>query len=365
MDSLPPQIQTFLQLAGGSNIDYTSVLLLHDLTRSCKQLKRTVEDELKLIKYVLQNPSLITEQIKDFTVFDFFYDKAIKTPQDNTRYQFWSETLTTIMDQVTKLEHKDVIIYNKKYFYGLQSNARNHNELFKFMTAFTDFDMGDLDFLVYSIVARDELEKLRILSNIVSFDPHTVPAIFDTALKFGRHRIIEYLVNDYKLNPNDFGKVIDLVNYKHSHRYVYYCIGLRSYFNDPQIHGSEQDYKKAIELILTKGKYNHPVTLKTLTVWSDTARDRQYQWDNIDFKEIVDILRPKLKEPIPLDHDFGSFNEIVFGKEWSQRSSIIGYCQKLEHRLEIMEDKYNALLRHCQGQRNELSDNTDIDIDPF
>lgn len=53
-----------------------------------------------------------------------------------------------------------------------------------------EFNMGDPEFLVYSIIARGEIGKLKILANLYVIEDY--PAVLDVAFRYGRNAIIKY-----------------------------------------------------------------------------------------------------------------------------------------------------------------------------
>lgn len=333
---LPPKIAKFIELAGGSHLYYKNPTFYYDLLTS----KRGVNKPL--VTYILENSEIITSSLKSCTIFDFFFDKVVKERSSISEYEFWLLSLLKIIKLLFTDESYRDIVCNKIYIHKLQSGMRNHTDLFKCLIDF-DFEPGEVDMLVYSVIARDELDKLMVLSD--KYPVAKFGAIFDTALRFGRFRIINYLINDLDLDPNDYGTILNLSNYIENHRYLYYTAALSrsiiTFGNNHSIYGSKQDYVIAIKKILET--YNHRVSLSTLDKWREIADSKIYDWEVIDFAGIVEILRPYVHEGIPLSHDFGKWNKDVFGKEWSNREHIIDYVKHLEEELAELREKYDIL----------------------
>lgn len=346
---LPLKIQQFVKLAGGDPSGaLTNSLFYFDLVNSFRT-RRTQEQEEKLLAYTMLNPEIITMKMKDHMVFEFFYDRATKVTHTPKMYDFWQSALVRIINALQDLENSGDVLDDHTYLYRLQSGIMNHTSLFKYMITEGNFSLGEPDFLVYSIVARGELDKLRILSDVFDLDDiEMFPAIYDVAIKHGRSEIIKYLRFHIGLDLTKYGKVIELENYPTTHKFMFYQTGLYVIESrDTPIIGSKQNYIDTIKRVMEV--YQHPITIKTLDCWADVTRSKTFAWDTLCFKEIVDTLRPFIKESIPLSHDFKEFNTDVFGKEWSDRACIIEYCKGLESRYTLLEQRYNALCAQLTG----------------
>lgn len=327
------KMKQFLTLAGvNPECTQSDRLFYFDLT-SLSRYKRGLREEQELLKYVVANPQIIQMKITDdHTVFDFYFDCAIKVVR-HTHSDFWKNALITI---IGLLPDDTDIMHNHSYIYRLQSGINNHNEIFKYMIECSNFTVADMCFLVYSIIARGELEKLRILGGVVELE--VFPAIFDVALKHGRYEILWYLIDELEIDITKYGKVLDLPLYPTTHKLMFYRNDLSSIGNtDVPIIESKQNYEESLKTIMKT--YTHQITINTLDAWAEVVRTKLFAWDVIDFKTIVEVLRPCMTEPIPLSHDFKEFNSIVFGREWSDRACIIEYCKNLEDRCIRLENR--------------------------
>lgn len=335
---LPSKIVQFIKLAGGDHLSFNSSIFFYDLVASFHP-KRTIEQEKELVSFIEQNPEILTYKLKKNLVFDYFFDKVTKVSHSIKLYDFWLSSLIRIIDLLKDIDAED-ILQNKTYIYRVQSNIHNHTELFDYILNYTDFYVDDPEYLTYSIIARDELNKLKILEKI--FNIAEFKGVFDVALRFGRIRIVKYLKYTLKLDINDYGHILEFENYTPNYRYVYYKTGLNQLSTNAAIIGSQQNYVDSIKRILES--YEHKVTVATLDIWADLARSKVNKWDKINFKEVVDVFRPYIHSSIPLSHDFKEFNYDVFGKEWSDRKCIIEYCKQLENQLDDLQQKHDYLL---------------------
>jgi len=340
---LPPKITQFIKLAGGDPASVNSGIFFFELVSSFKP-KRTLEKEMELINYVKKNPELLTMHICKDLVFDFFFDKLTKVSHSVKIYDFWLSALIDMIEIVKTLDDAEYIFENKTYIYRVQSGIQNHDKLFDYLINYTDFVIDDPEYLVYSIIARGELEKLKILNKQIDISNYI--GIYDVAVKYGRSVLVRYMRFNLNIDPTEYGKILDFANYTPNHRYIYYKTGLASFANSNagNIINAKQDYPAAVNNILDVYKY--PVTIETLDIWADVARSKRsvYKWDHLDFGQIVEVFRPYLAQSIPLSHDFGDYNYEVFGREWSDRKCIIEYCMRLEDQNEELQEKYNLLL---------------------
>jgi len=110
----------------------------------------------------------------------------------------------------------------------------------------------------------------------------------------------------------------------------------------PKIIEGKQDYVRSLQMILKY--YSYPITISTIETWCEVIKSKRYRWDSVNFKDILELLRPHMEKAIPLTHDFGQFNEDVFGFEWSDRKCIIEQYLHLQSQYECLRDQYNTLL---------------------
>ena len=358
IDCLPAKIRKFLELAGGDKLSYNSTLFFYDLVTKF-QPKRTLEQETELVNFAIKNPEILTTRIKRSLLFDFFFDKVTKVSHSIKLYEFWLNSLISVIEALGEIDSEEIYL-DKTYIYRIQSGIQNHNDLFEYLVTKSRFYLEDPEFLTYSVVARGELKKFKILSKI--YDVSEFKALFAVALRWGRSKIIKYIRNTLELDLSQYGRVLEFENYKHSHRYVYYRTELSQLGNnDGSVINSQQDYGEAISKVLEV--YTYEVTVNTLDIWAELVRGKHYKWDKVNYKEAVELFRPYMKRSIPLSHDFGEFNYDVFGREWSDRGCIIEYCKQLEDMNEELQQKHSYLLR----QYNNLIGKTvnDYEIDEY
>ena len=303
----------------------------------------TSEQSGRLFHYVRNNPSIIHELIKGRPIFDYFYEKAIsdKTPAGT----HWADYVVKIVEHMGPTGN--AIRCNRSYILRLQGTHRTHSRLFRLLLEH-NFDMGDEEFLVYSIVARGELSKLRSLASLYIIEEY--PALFDVALRYGRADIIKYFIQELGLDINSYGKVPDFANYTDDYKYIYYRDRLPpdslAVQHSPRISGATQDYTAALELVLQH--YKGDITICTLDRWCELFRTKIYDWDTFDAGVLLNLLKARLTDPVPLTHDFGVYNRYIFGSEWSDRAPLIEYCLSLESRYNDLLERYNLLAGRLQ-----------------
>lgn len=364
---LPSKVTKFIELAGGHTSNYQNPLFFGDLITSSFR-KRTREQDMQLVDYVRMNRELLIVHIKGSPIFDYFFGKTIQLSQTAKDYEFWLSVLFEMILLLRQMligdENRTVLgaadIFNdRSYIYRLQSTVFNHYELFRFLIA-AGFDIGEEKFLVYSIISRGEVDKLKSLEPLINLKTTAVTrfqGVFATALKFGRHEVIDYLTVQLKLSPDSpaFGRVLDLEHYEDNPKYVFYRAFSAVLPNlETPIIGAKQNYREAFRKLLGFGG---SITLSTLDLWTATASSKVYSWDNLSFKDVFEVLLPHLKEHIPISHDFGEFNSIVFGREWSDRLCLIERCLQLETQVFELENKNNFLL-------SRLAKDTQLEFDP-
>lgn len=303
------------------------------------------------LDFVLGHPEVLVGKINNHLVFDYFYEKVINDRFHPKQAAKWMTVMTEVVKLVNDVSNPSIIKGNKLYVLRLQSTCKTMTKLFSLLIE-EDFDMGDPEFLVYSIIARGELSKLEVLSAHYVIEDY--PGVMDVALRFGRHQVIQYFVDTLKQNIRYYGKIVDFENYKDSPRYLYYrehIVNDNSFRHKPIVGASKQDYPKAVRLVLEQ--YDYPITCKTIEIWCEFIRGKEYVWDCVNASETLPLLLDKVSKCIPLTKDFGEFNIVVFGKEWSDRVCLIEHCMGLERRLEEVTARYEVTLsklRHLQRQ---------------
>jgi hypothetical protein len=294
----------------------------------------------KELAFVTLHPEVLTRKIKYNLVFDYFYEKVVGDKCHPSFSAQWQDILITVVQLLDLVPNANIIKQNKKYMLKLQSTCRTLIKIFQVLVQ-EDFDMGDPEFLVYSIISRGELHKLEILCQQYVIEDY--PGVLDVAMRFGRHIIIKYFINTLNLDIQYYGKILDFENYKDNHRYLYYrehIVHDSTFRHKPIVGASKQDYQTSLNLILDK--YVYPITTHTIDKWCELIRSKEYIWDHIN-TEVLLVLLKKVDVNIPLTHDFKEFNSIIFGKEWSDRKCLIEYCMNLEKKIESMTDRYELI----------------------
>ena len=337
MDELPAKIIQFIELAGGNCQNYNNILFFMEIVHAKSGKNET------LVEFTCQNPEIITEKVKNNIVFDYFFEKIVQFRDNVDIYDFWLTSLLKVLSESLKDDDNiDVIMCNPMYINKLQSSNRSHTMLFQ---TFIDcnFEMGDPKLLAYSLVARGELDKLKILRSAIPVEKYK--GIMAAAVKYGRYEIVDYLLT-VNSDIDYYGRILDLEYFEDDPKYMYYhttstVLSLIT-MDMPPIIEAKQDYARTLDLILEQ--YAQPITTDTLSVWCTVVRNRMFEWDMVNFAEILDILRPQIDKPIPLVLDFGEFNSDVFGFEWSDRKCIIEQYMHVQSQLDNLREQYNILL---------------------
>ncbi len=349
-----PKIKEFMVLAGTKmDIDINTIIdnKFYDRLLKCK-----TGINQALIDFIITNPDVLCFRMKQHNIFDYFYDKVVIMPTSLSEYNFWLSSLFKIIDLVIDIIDKqdpnivtemNDIPNNPKYIRMLQSGIKNHNSLFEKLLSY-DFMMTDCVSLTYSIIARGEIQKLKVLYSLYNIEK--IPGIFAYALRYGRIEILRFLIDDIGLNINDslYGNILSLEYFNETIKEIYYCIDIKDCKFKSRVLLSIQDYNASFEKVLDNLKQeNINVTIKTIEIWRDVVKYKKYCWDNINFEMVVSKIRPYIKFTIPLTHDFGSeYNQVIFGEKWSNRKYIVEYCIELEKSLNDLQSRYNELDRH-------------------
>lgn len=308
------------------------------------------------LQYVKEHPEILTMRLKHHLVFDYFYEKVVQDRCLPTQSGQWQDVLLTVISLLNTVPDRDVVKHNKKYLLRLQGTCRTLTKIFSALVA-DEFEMGDPEFLVYSIIARGELTKLEILGKLYVIEDY--PAVLDVALRYGRYAIIKWFKTALALDIKFFGKILDFENYKDNQRYIYYRehIAHDDTFRHKAIIGaSKQDYVQSLKLILVE--YDYPITCHTIDSWCDLIRSKEFVWDRINPNDVLPLLLSRLDQPMPLTRDFGEFNTLVFGHEWSDRLCLIEHCLDLQKRLEEAEarrDIIESRYRHLQQKYDTIT----------
>jgi len=306
----------------------------------------------------------LTLKINNHTVFDLFYEKVLRERYHPSHAKNWHTSLETAIELVDKISDGDILKDDKKYVLRLQSVSRTLTKIFDLLVS-AEFDMGDPEFLVYSIISRGELCKLKILGSLYVIEDY--PAVLDVALRYGRHNIIQYFKDTLELDFTYYGKIMDFENYKDNPRYMYYKehIDADDASKKAVIAGAtKQDYVASVKLILSD--YQYPITLNTIDKWCELIKSKEYLWDKINSYEIIPLLVAKLEGELPLSHDFGEFNYLIFGSKWSDRTCLVEHCLNLQRKLEaqaIRQEVLESQLKHLQLKYESIKSNKYRSID--
>ena len=161
------------------------------------------------LSFIKKHPDILPMKIKNSTVFDFFYEKAVYNICQPKDIDSWNDVLAEVITQLNLIKNGGIIKFNKKYILKLQSTSRSLTDIFGLLVT-DEFEMGDPELLVYSIIARGELSKLQILSNLYVIEDY--PGVLDVALRYGRYTIINYFLDTLKLDIQYYGKIMDFEN---------------------------------------------------------------------------------------------------------------------------------------------------------
>lgn len=295
-----------------------------------------------IMDFVAQHPEVLVRKLRNNLVFDFFYEKVILDKCHPVHSDRWQNHLIECIKLLDLTPCPDIIKRNKIYMLKLQSTYRTLIKIFTCMVN-QDFDMGDPEFLVYSIIARGELDKLKVLCSTYVIEDY--PAVLDVALRFGRHSIIDYFIHTLHLEVKFYGKIVDFENYKDNCRYLYYREHISQDYmikHKPIVGASRQNYAASLSYILKD--YDYTITHRTIQTWCDLIRAKEYLWDKVNPAEVLTLLLDRVETPVPLSMDFKEFNDVIFGREWSDRTYLIKYCKDLQAKLDDITDRYNVVL---------------------
>lgn len=321
-----------------------------------------------IINLVSENPMILVANLdKTHVVYDYFFDYVLQGKGHPTHMSTWYTYLIEVSKMLSGVGSRgDIIKSDKRYILNLQHNSENYNMLFETLID-NYFEVGDFDFLLHSVIARGEMFKLKILCD--TYDSiEEYMGLIDVALRFGRHNVLQYLLYEVEM-ANEFeqyGNVMEFANYEDNPRYIYYhqTIG-KKFENYGPIAGSSQDYTKCVEEIMSLYKYG--ITVKTLDSWCETARHKMHQsytWDRIPNDTII-LVKNYISLPVPMNYDFGEFNSVIFGNDWSNRSYLVSQyidlqnqhqklmerCNKLEYRYRQLRDRNEYLEQRQKRQR--------------
>lgn len=308
-------------------------------------------------EYIKQHPEVLTMKLPGHhhLIFDIFYEKVLNSKYHPKDSHSWEQALTTAVKLVSESNDSDLIKHNKKYILRLQGTNRNLTKIFDLLVT-EEFDMGDPEFLVYSIIARGEIGKLKLLSSLYVIEDYI--GVLDVALRFGRSSILKYFKNTLNLDFNIYGKVLNFENYKDSPRYLYYKEHIAqddTLRQKPIIGASKQDYLESVQIVLKN--YAYTVTTYTIKKWCELIKEKEFLWDKVNANEILPLLLSHCTDTIPMTYDFDDFNHIIFGDEWSSRKCLVQHCLNLQKQLEESQARTETIesrYRHLQSKYDEI-----------
>lgn len=326
------RVHNFIMLTNHT-IDVEDRNLFWNMTNSVNS------DSLKEFSYISEHPEILTMKLgKHHTVFDYFYDIAVYDRCHPSNSLKWQKTLGNIVQLVGTINDGHTLKNNRKYVLRLQGSTRSFTDIFS-QLVHEEFDMGDPEFLVYSIIARGELEKLEIMSSLYVIEDY--PGVLDVALRYGRNKVLQYFKEKLKLDFSYYGKILDFENYVDNPRYLIYSEQIardETLRKSGQFISKASHYLDSIKLILET--YPHPITCRTVEKWCELTKTN----DVDNSSDIIMLLVSKLNEPPPLTYDFGSFNSLIHGTDWNDRSYLIERCLYLQNKLEEQEYRYQEIL---------------------
>jgi hypothetical protein len=309
----------------------------------------------ELLAVVRRHPEILTERIHGdtLTVFDYFYEKITRNKVSKEHLDVWLKNFEEIICKLTG-PCSAAITNCKYYLLNLQSGHLDHTDMFKILFD-NDFELGDPEKLIYMLIARGEIEKLKHVAEVYVIEDYI--SIFDVALRFGRYDVIRFLLTDMDLNLEMFGKVLDFENYEQlKDKMDLDCVYYQKVETDEAlkpVKGS-QDYILAMEDVLRN--YHYPVTIRTLELWCDFIREKRFPWDKVDYS-VLSMIKDKIQESIPSSHDFGRFNAIIFGQDSSDRSQLVEQNLILKERLFELQMRYDTLFELYNRLKESLFEN--------
>ena len=323
-----------------------------------KMMDSTISREVArmICDRVTENPSILIKKFdSENFVFDFFFHYVLYRCHPAIKDD-WMHSLYVMIEAMTGLgEWGNIIKSNSEYVLKCQANSYDHSELFEVLFD-NDFDLGDIDKLLYTVVARGELRKIQKIYEVYTIEEHS--GIFSTALRYGRCEIIKYLL-DSELDVTDYGNILHFEFFEESPRIMYYVTdvcdqsSVQKLTEQGPISGTTQDYLKCLQQ-LQASEFQPVVNLRTLNIWCDFARSKIYDWDRVP-DEVFLELKSMCSEAIPMNHDFGIYTEIIMGsnyREYSnlqeQLSRLESQVRRLEFRNQRLTTQNNTLRKKCE-----------------
>lgn len=333
-------IQDFFKLIEAPAYNYSKSSFYVDIVTS------TFDSNDKLLEFINENPNALTERIKrNKFVFDYFYDRYVTYYSLNNNPEYWRTALISAIKLLSKSDHPTDIKLNKQYIHSLQSNHMNYDELFDFMLN-TEFEVEDPEFITYSVIARGELAKLKIIEKNNNFNITDYKGTIAIALYYGRIAVIKHLVENTKLELANYGNIINF-EFMDISNYLYYdATKSKTNLSNQKVINSVHNMTRSLNYIIDKLKENNidvVIDSETVHIWCERARQSSYDWEDVYIPDIWKILRVHVNREISLKEDYKEYNEIIFGREWSRRELIIDQYLELQTRYEELMDRYELL----------------------
>jgi len=289
------------------------------MSEKLQYFKTTLFSGQDCVNFLLKNPDIITTPLENGqSVYKVYFTEALE--------KSWDESLIRLTNCLLTLDSCDEILIDPSYLYMLQSSSKNHTDLFEFFIVNTNITVGDLTFLVRSLVARGELPKFKILQPL--YDLTKITGLLELALRYGRIEMLEYLVTDLDLTVKP--DLVNLVQLEDDPKYLYYRSSLARI--DPKqclpVENSRQDYKSCLSRVAI---FPESITSYTLERWSELCQYKVYPWDEINYADILSILEDRIptesKKYLLRDND----------------TQVSRYCKHLERELRELQYRYGLL----------------------
>lgn len=350
---LDSEAQEFVEIIIRNQPESKSTFFNNNKIYYSKLLNIQAGDGEELMNYVVDRPYVLGLNLDHHhMIFDYFFDYAVDDRGHPAYNQNWMEHLIEIIGLLNGIgECGDIIKSDKRYIMRLQKNSNSYNRLFDVLFD-NDFEAGDLEFLLYSVITRGEIYKLRKMFEVYSIEE--CPGIFDIAMRYGRIKILEYLLDAVDIDLDDYGKILNFANIEDNIKYMYYRANLLTDGETTRtkygpIGSTVQDYVACVKLLMNH--YTFEVDITTLEIWCDMIRDKFYQWDVVPH-EVLLTIKEYIRDPIPMIADFGEFNGVIFGNDWSDRSFLIAHCIKLQERILYLEDRLARVEYRCRKNKD-------------
>ena len=284
------------------------------------------------LDHLRQWPDEIISQTKSRMWFDVYYDQVIRVSLNTPTAEADLARLLELIQLLGECQRNQYVLYIGSYLLRLQSNHLNYFEVFEALLN-AGIHISQPEFLVYTLLAREELSKLRLLRTYIDFTSYQ--GLFSVCLYYGRLKSLNYLLDELQLVP----KAESLLMGELQPRLIYYEAP-SSPREARQIVGSHYQIQGTLRRFLEVCPVF--VDAKHLHIWIQRVRSVTYGWEDLQFEEVYQVLQPHISL-IPLTEDFGEFNLMIFGYTWSDREELINRYLNLETQLERLQMEFERL----------------------